>query len=262
MSERINKTLSIIAIVSASFTFICYVFYIFGGTVASDSGGVFVSVFMLGFSSLPLIFAKFIKKVTGRFFNALKIIYTLCLSFYMIFFLVFSSIIVFNSEKEPVYNSKQTLIIVCGSKVDGYTPGELLKPRLDKAYEILLENPDALCIVSGGQGDDESISEALCMKTYLVAMGIPSTRIYMEDQSRNTEENIEYSIKIMKEKGISTESNIICVSSDFHTPRVALIANEYGLDVQCASATSPSVIKYLSSLVREFMSYIKYFIFK
>ena len=78
----------------------------------------------------------------------------------MILFLIFSGIIMFHSENEPDIDSPDTVIIVCGSRTYGYTPGEVLRTRLEKCYELISQNPEAICIVSGGQGDDESISEA------------------------------------------------------------------------------------------------------
>lgn len=42
-----------------------------------------------------------------------------------------------------------------------------MQPRI-----FLSENEDVICIVSGGKGDDEKISEAQAMKNYLVENGI------------------------------------------------------------------------------------------
>ena len=262
MSVKANRVINILTLISAAFTFTCYVFYILGGTVLSDSGGVFVTATALLITTLPIIFAKFIKKYTHKLYYPLKIIYCSCLCIYMICFIVFSSVISFHKNQSPVYDSRQTVIIVCGSKVNGYTPGNILLTRLDAAYEILTDRPDSVCILSGGQGEDETVSESECMASYLIDKGIPATRLIKEDRSRNTEQNIEFSIDVMKKNNISTDSNIICISSDYHILRVSLIAEQNGLDVQCVAAKTPSAIKYISGLVRELMSYVKYFVFK
>ena len=47
----------------------------------------------------------------------------------------------------------------------------MLRRRLDAAITAMNDNPDTLCIVSGGKGDDEKISEALAMKNYLLEKG-------------------------------------------------------------------------------------------
>lgn len=46
-------------------------------------------------------------------------------------------------------------IIVLGAQVRENGPSPVLKYRLDKAVEYLEENPDTICIVSGGQGKNE-----------------------------------------------------------------------------------------------------------
>lgn len=51
------------------------------------------------------------------------------------------------------------------------------------------ENTTAVCIVSGGKGDSENISEAEAI--WLVDKGIDSSRIYKEDKSTSTVENID-----------------------------------------------------------------------
>ncbi|MBE6544279.1 MAG: YdcF family protein [Ruminococcaceae bacterium] len=262
MTAKKERLLNFIIIFSAAFTFLCYFFYLLGGTVLSDSGGLFVVLFVFLGTTLPIIFSKQIKKILKKAYPILKMIYCAGLCLYMICFLIFTGVIVFHNNTPITFDSRQTVLIVCGSKAYGYTPGDILESRLEKAYEILSSDSHALCIVSGGQGDDETISEAECMRAYLVKHGIDSSRIILEDRSRNTAENIKYSIEVMKNNSIPLDSNIICVSSDFHTQRVALVAVDNGLDIQCASAESPTAIRFLSCLVREFMSYIKYFIFR
>lgn len=82
-------------------------------------------------------------------------------------------------------------VIVLGCKVNGNTPSRMLKRRLDSAVIYLNENEDVVCIVSGGKGEDEKISEAQAMKEYLVDKGIDEGRILTEDKSVNTLENIK-----------------------------------------------------------------------
>lgn len=52
--------------------------------------------------------------------------------------------------------------------------------------------------MSGGQGPDEVISEALAMKNYAVEMNIPEEDILMEDKSTNTKENLLFSTELIK----------------------------------------------------------------
>jgi uncharacterized SAM-binding protein YcdF (DUF218 family) len=95
-------------------------------------------------------------------------------------------------------------LIVLGAGVNGTVPSLSLRERLDAAYDYLQEHPNTICVVSGGQGSGEDISEAECMYRYLVEKGIESKRIYKEDRSTSTEENMKFSLDIIKEKDIDT----------------------------------------------------------
>ena len=58
--------------------------------------------------------------------------------------------------------------IVLGAKVRSDGPSVSLQDRIDAAYDYMRLHPEVICIVSGGQGKDEPISEAQCMFDRLV----------------------------------------------------------------------------------------------
>ena len=72
----------------------------------------------------------------------------------------------------------------------------MLAERLNRALSVYQHQTDKCkIIVSGGQGPDEPISEALAMQRYLIQHGVPQSSIIMESQSTNTFENFYYSKK-------------------------------------------------------------------
>ena len=71
-----------------------------------------------------------------------------------------------------------------------FYPDGLNKKGLVALNQYLNENPKLQCILSGGQGANEEISEAKCMYQYLVSKGIDPHRLYQEDKSTSTRENI------------------------------------------------------------------------
>lgn len=144
---------------------------------------------------------------------------------------VISVLMIFSANSPPPAN---TTVIVLGCKVRGEKPSLMLNKRIMAAYEYLSENPEAMCIVSGGQGSDELISEAECMKRVLVENGISETRIIMENCSASTDENICYSLEKMKEHGLSGDA--VIVTSEFHQLRAKLIAEKYDLKTYSVSA--------------------------
>lgn len=127
-----------------------------------------------------------------------------------------------------------TTVIVLGCKVRGEEPSLMLRQRIMAAYRFLEKNPSAMCIVSGGQGSDELISEAESMKRVLVEQGISEDRIIMEDRSTGTDENIRFSLDKMNEYGIG--GSVTIVTNDFHQLRAKLIADKYGLESYSVSA--------------------------
>lgn len=124
--------------------------------------------------------------------------------------------------------SDDVTLVVLGCQVKGDKPSLMLSERLSAAENYLSEHPKARCIVSGGRGEDEMISEAECMFNYLTAAGIDGERIFLEDRSTSTYENLSYSAQIMDEEGLSKKIGI--VTNEFHEYRAGKIAKKQGLE--------------------------------
>lgn len=136
------------------------------------------------------------------------------------------------------YNATdQRTVIVLGCKVNGTEPSYALWNRTHVAAEYLNEHPEAVAILSGGQGWDEGISEAEAMKGVMLEEGIDESRFYLEDQSTSTDENFAFSKKIIEEHGLSTD--VAIATHDYHQLRASMIAEKNGLSP--ASLPAPSV---------------------
>ena len=112
------------------------------------------------------------------------------------------------------------ILIVLGTTVNGTEPSPMLKQRLDAAVEYLNTYPDAICIVTGGKGDENNLSEAQCMYNYLTAAGIAADRITMEDRATTTIENLQNVRSMLDTNAVDI------LSSDFHLCRAGLIARD------------------------------------
>lgn len=137
---------------------------------------------------------------------------------------------------KAVYNKPQgnETAVVLGCRVYGEEASLALKERLDAAYEYLCDNPETVCVVSGGKGSDEAISEAECMYRYLTEKGIAPERIYKEDKSTSTRENILFSKKIIEENGLNP--HLAIVTNEFHIYRACHIAEKLGLECSAVAA--------------------------
>lgn len=114
-------------------------------------------------------------------------------------------------------------IIVLGAGIRGETVSLTLKHRLDKSIEYWNINPDAIIIVTGGQGPQEDITEALAMQRYLVERNIPSEKIILEEKATSTRENFVNSKEILDNKFAEGYTSVF-ITNTFHVYRAGKIA--------------------------------------
>lgn len=149
-----------------------------------------------------------------------KILLTL-LGVGMIFFGALEIVIALHDGTNVVGDPQVMVIFGCQVKPDG--PSILLRDRLDTALEYLEDHPDMTVVVTGGKGDDEHMSEAQCMYNYLAEHGVNGENIYMEDQSRNTWQNANYTLDLLEQNGYDITDDVILVSSGFHLARIEML---------------------------------------
>lgn len=159
----------------------------------------------------------------------------LCIGF--AYFIIVEISIVSSARTDE--NPEEPYLIVLGAGVDGTVPSLSLFNRLTAALEYLETYPKTTVIVSGGQGDGEDISEAECMRRWLIENGISEDRIIKEENSFSTEENIQNSLEIMRFYSNNTTDRVAIVSSEYHLYRAKYIAREQNaLPVGVAARTS------------------------
>ena len=145
----------------------------------------------------------------------------------IIFFAALTAFLAVYGEIDNV-SYKEDAVIVLGAGLHGKTPSLPLAMRLDAAKRYYEKNPDALIVVSGGQGFQEDIPEAEAMKSYLVSRGVPEENIVEEDKSTSTFENMTFSKKILDEK-LGGDYSCVVVTNNFHIYRAVKIARRAGL---------------------------------
>ena len=111
-------------------------------------------------------------------------------------------------------------LVVLGAALNGREPSAALEARLETAADYLDAHPETDVIVSGGQGVSEVVSEAECMRDWLLRRGIDPGRIRMEDRSTDTAENLRYSLAMLPGEGL----RVGIVTSNFHVFRSLGIA--------------------------------------
>ena len=152
-------------------------------------------------------------------------------------------------------------IVVLGAQMRETGPSVIFKYRLDAAYEYLLDNPETICIVSGGQGKNESVAEGDGGKAYLVSRGIDAGRVIAETKALDTTENIRYSLDIIgqNEEVAGKTSKIGIVTNNFHVFRGIHLARKF-TDMEVYGIAAYTVPWYLpNNMVRECFGIIRDF---
>ncbi len=180
---------------------------------------------------------RLIIKLWHNIGGRILLIFLAALILISVFWCIFISIKMVSAYKN--YPDKETTVVVLGCKVNKYHPSKMLRHRLEAAYDYLSENKNIKCIVTGGQGPDERITEADCMYNYLVDLGISPNRIIKEDKATNTYENIKFSYEIIEQMNLPKDITI--VTDGFHEYRASIIANKQGINAYSVYAKTTKI---------------------
>lgn len=147
-------------------------------------------------------------------------------------------------------------LIVLGASVYQDGPSPALTRRLNAVMACLDEHPNAVIIASGGQGANEPVSEARCIRDELVKRGVDPSRIRMEDQSTDTRENLQ-NCRAMIGDG---DAAVGIVTNNYHIWRSLRLAKRAGFTNAhgiAAEYTGPTLIHFM---VREAVSITVHFL--
>ena len=140
--------------------------------------------------------------------------------------LVLGGLQLWGTKQQPEAGQPVTMIVL-GCRVNGSQPSLMLWNRIEAAQRYLEAHPDVKAVCSGGMGNDEDISEGRCIYDKLVQAGIDPGRLYIEEASSSTKENIAFSKALIEAEGL--EKQVILVSNDYHCYRALKLAQKAGL---------------------------------
>lgn len=219
--------------------------------IGSIVGAVFCLLVMAGAYLYYPMKEKY-KKLENK--RPAKIRWIVLISFFfacVLWAVILTGCMIFGANAAP---PKDATVIVLGSQVKGTEPSLDLMQRISAASDYLKANPQAKCIVSGGQGKGEIVTEASAMRRYLVKNGIDSSRIFMEDTSTTTKENFANSLKIIKQKSLNKK--VAVVTDEYHQFRAGVIARRTGLTPYSVPAHTPWCI-FSACYARELLAITK-----
>jgi uncharacterized SAM-binding protein YcdF (DUF218 family) len=130
------------------------------------------------------------------------------------------------------------LLVLGAGLFNGEYPSYVLQNRLLVARDYLRAHPNSVAVLAGGQGPNENVTEAFAMRRWLIGNDIAEERLYMEERSTSTYENIAFSLPIIRGLGHDTA---VIVTNDFHLLRASMLARHYQLKTQLLGAPTPKI---------------------
>lgn len=154
--------------------------------------------------------------------------------------------------------SVEAVVVLGSGLIDGRVP-PLLASRLQRGrqvFERLAEHgtPARVLVTSGGRGPDEPVVEADAMAAHLFEDGVPPEVVLVENESRNTDENLGNTAALLASRGIT--GPIAVVTSDFHAFRAALLMRRHGL-AGYGVGTPTAPYYWPSAVIREFFAVLR-----
>lgn len=261
--ERIGKFTKLARIITLMLSFIFLIWFIipigFGILNIGNIVGILICLFFIFVYGFRRTFHR-----VKCYFNQHSILSVfwhlgkIAVSAFVIYAFVITVFMFIVSFIAPVHNSTA---IVLGCQVRGEQPSLMLSERIDAAANYMIENSTARLIASGGKGEGEAISEAECIIRELEDDGITRLRMYMEDDSYNTSENIKNSIDIIESQNLDT--NVAIVTDFFHQLRTRLIFQKYNYEGNIGCVNSETNILFAPTyVVREWFAIINELFFR
>lgn len=236
--------------------YITFIMIIIGALSILEWGISFSSIFLI--VSMIFVYIVFPMKnlcSKSKYLKAFYNIYKVIIIIFVSSFVLLEGVILLNINETKDVDKVDNIdtMIVLGAKVNGTEVSNTLKLRLDKAIEYYNKHKSVKIIVSGGQGNDENITEALAMKNYLISNGVNQNNIIEENKATTTLENIIYSKKILD--NMNNKGQVLIVTSDYHLFRGKLIASILGIENKGLCSTS-SISGRLYYMIREYSTSI------
>lgn len=143
--------------------------------------------------------------------------------------------------------SADAILVLGAGQIDN-NPSPVFQARLDRTRELYTMKFANVIILTGGVGNDSSVSDAYIGRAYLMQRGIPEGAIVTEEKSRTTKQNLSFAREIMKEHNIE---QVLLVSHDFHMMRAKKMAYDLGMKVFVAPVQTKNELQHLYYSFRE-----------
>lgn len=205
--------------------------------------GIFLILFLIIYPNFGNLYVN--DWVT--YFYIFLVLVTMYFLYIMVMY-IFTSWINLINPKDPHLDY---VVVLGAGLLGGKQVSPLLAARIKRGVEIMNKNPNAKLILSGGQGPNEEISEAVAMANYAKnELGVSEADMILEKKSKTTNENIRFSHQLMK-----ANAKFCLVTNSYHVYRALVLAKRQGL--KCIGYGAQTKWYFtLNVFIREFIAYV------
>ncbi|MDO5521007.1 MAG: YdcF family protein [bacterium] len=150
------------------------------------------------------------------------------------------------------------IIILGAGLLRGNEVSPLLKARIDVAIhfyqKVMKKGKHTKLLFSGGQGKDETVSEAEAMRDYAMGQGIPEQDILIENKSTTTLENFKFSKAVMDADANGSSYRCGYATSNYHVFRSRIYAQKAGLPKAKGLGAKTARYYMTNATIREYIA--------
>lgn len=152
--------------------------------------------------------------------------------------------------------SKADAGIVLGAALWNDVPSPALKERLDYAWQLYEAGTVDKLILSGGLDGNGSVkTEAEGMRDYLIAKGISTDKLLLENKASSTYENLLFSKNIAEQNELT---DLIIITHSYHAARSKEVAKKLDFKQFQIAATHSKVLNPVYNESREVLAFTKW----
>jgi uncharacterized SAM-binding protein YcdF (DUF218 family) len=152
------------------------------------------------------------------------------------------------------------IVVLGAAQYDG-RPSPVFEARLEHAVALWKSGIADSFVVTGGKLDGDRTTEAAVARAYAIEHGVPASRIFGEDQARNTLTSLDAVAGELRARGMRSA---VFVSDPTHMFRVLRIAGDLGIDAYGSpTRTSPVArdpVRSAQATIHELGALVVYFL--
>ena len=139
---------------------------------------------------------------------------------------------VWSAAGHDAAGNADAIVVLGAAQYDG-RPSPVLKARLDHAAALYEAKVAPVIMLTGGRRPGDRFTEASAAAGYLQRAGIPSSALRLETDGRNSWQSLAAAAVVLRKED---RTDVVLVSSPYHSLRVEHIAGEVGLHGQASPA--------------------------